>query len=152
RTDLFSLGLVLYEMATGQPAFSGATSAVISAAILHENSRPPRQIRPELPARLEDIILKATEKDRHLRYQHASEIRADLQRVKRDSESTPVAAVASRPVSAPNRRRWGIATALAAVAVVIAGGVAYFRAPHAAALTDKDTIILGDFTNSTGDT
>ena len=91
RTDLFSLGLVLYEMATGQPAFAGATSAVISAAILHEQPRRPRQIRPALSARLEDIILKALEKDRHLRYQHASEIGADLRRAKRDSESIPIA-------------------------------------------------------------
>jgi tetratricopeptide (TPR) repeat protein len=70
RTDLFSLGLVLYEMATGLPAFGGATSAVISAAILHEQPRPPRQIRPELSGRLEDVILKAIEKNRALRYQH----------------------------------------------------------------------------------
>jgi eukaryotic-like serine/threonine-protein kinase len=151
RTDLFSLGLVLYEMATGQPAFSGATSAVISAAILHEEARPPRQIRPELSARLEDVILKATEKDRNLRYQHASEIRADLQRTKRDSEPTRVSAVAPPPAPAP-RRRWPIVAALAIGAVVIAGGAAaYFRTHRAPALTDKDTIVLADFTNHTGD-
>jgi len=153
RSDLFSLGLVLYEMAAGQPAFAGATSAVISAAILHEQPRLPRQIRPDLPARLEDIIVKAIEKDRDLRYQHASEIRADLQRVKRDSESTRVSATKSTATStSTSRRRWPIVAALAAGAVV-AGAVAvmYFRSPRAFALTDKDTIILADFTNSTGD-
>jgi eukaryotic-like serine/threonine-protein kinase len=151
RTDLFSLGLVLYEMATGQPAFSGATSAVISAAILHEDAQPPRQIRPELSTRLEDIILKATEKDRNLRYQHASEIRADLQRAKRDSEPTRISAATVLPAPSPPRR-WPFVAALAMGAVVIAGaGAAYFRTPRAPALTDKDTIVLADFTNGTGD-
>jgi serine/threonine protein kinase len=84
RSDLFSLGLVLYEMATGRPAFTGATSAVISAAILHQSPMPPRQLRPDLPAPLEQIIVKMLEKDRDIRCQTASELRADLKRVKRD--------------------------------------------------------------------
>jgi serine/threonine protein kinase len=88
RTDLFSFGLVLYEMATGRSAFAGATSAVIAAAILHEEPRPPREIRPELPEQLERVILKAIEKDRYLRYQHAVDVRADLERLKRDTGST----------------------------------------------------------------
>jgi serine/threonine protein kinase/Tol biopolymer transport system component len=87
RTDLFSLGLVLYEMATGRPAFSGATKAVIAAAILDQEPVPPRQLRPDIPARLEDIVLKALEKDRDVRYQTASDLRADLRRVKRELES-----------------------------------------------------------------
>ena len=91
-------------MATGQPAFGGATSAVISGAILHEQPRRPQQIRPALSARLEEIILKALEKDRHLRYQHASEIRADLRRAKRDTESMPIAP-ATRPSAARTMRR-----------------------------------------------
>src|SRR5262249_56722327 len=86
RTDLFSFGLVLYEMATGRAAFAGTTSAVIAAAILHQSPSPPREIRPGLLERLNDVILKAIEKDRGLRYQHASDIRADLQRLKRDSD------------------------------------------------------------------
>jgi serine/threonine protein kinase len=84
RSDLFSLGLVLYEMATGRPAFTGATSAVISAAILHQSPMPARQLRPDLPAPLEQIIMKMLEKDRDIRCQTASELRADLKRVKRD--------------------------------------------------------------------
>jgi predicted Zn-dependent protease len=152
RTDLFSLGLVFYEMATGRPAFAGSTSAVISAAILHDQPQAPRQIRPDLSARLEDIILKALEKDRQLRYQHASEIRADLQRAKRDSESTRVAAVAP-PTAISRRRTTGpIAIAALACAAVAAGAVAmYFRAQRGPTLTDKDTLVLADFTNTTGD-
>src|SRR2546422_3525239 len=89
RTDLFSLGLVLYEMATGRPAFTGATSAIISGAILHEEPVAPRQIRGDLPARLDDIILKALEKNREDRYQTAGDVRADLRRLKRDIDSHP---------------------------------------------------------------
>jgi Tol biopolymer transport system component len=95
RTDLFSLGLVLYEMATGRPAFTGATSAVISGAILHAEPAKPRQIRGHLPQRLEDLILKTLEKDRDVRSQTASEVRADLKRLKRDIESDPARRVAA---------------------------------------------------------
>jgi serine/threonine protein kinase len=86
RSDLFSFGLVLYEMATGRRAFSGATAAVIGAAILHDEPVPPRAVRSDVPEPLERAILKAIEKDRTLRYQHASELRADLLRLKRDTE------------------------------------------------------------------
>jgi len=103
RTDLFSAGLVLYEMATGRAAFSGSTSAVISAAILHDQPMSPRQLRPELPPALEHIILKALEKDRDLRYQSASEVRADLRRLKRESD--------------PNRTAWAAAPAAASARV-----------------------------------
>ena len=87
RTDLFSLGLVLYEATTGRPAFSGRTSAAIAGAILHQATTAPRQIRTGLPARLEDVILKALEKDPNDRYQIASEMRADLRRLKREIDS-----------------------------------------------------------------
>ena len=87
RSDLFSLGLVLYEMATGRRAFDGATSAVISAGILHQSPTPPRQLRPDLPARLEDLMGKALEKDRDVRSQSAAELRADLKRLKREIDS-----------------------------------------------------------------
>jgi serine/threonine protein kinase/Tol biopolymer transport system component len=87
RTDLFSFGLVLYEMAAGRPAFPGNTSGVITEAILNRAPLPLEQLNPELPPKLEEIINKAIEKDRNLRYQHASDIRTDLQRLKRDSTS-----------------------------------------------------------------
>jgi Tol biopolymer transport system component len=90
RTDLFSLGLVLYEMATGRRAFSGATSAVVTAAILHEQPAAPRQIRPELPARLEQAFLTLLEKDRDVRTQTASELRAELTRMRRELSSANV--------------------------------------------------------------
>ena len=86
RTDLFSFGAVLYEMATGKMPFQGSSSGEICGAILHEQPVPPSQLNPALPGRLEEIIHRALEKKRELRYQHASDMRAELQRLKRDSE------------------------------------------------------------------
>ena len=103
RTDIFSFGTVLYEMATGKPAFSGKTSAVIFKAILDETPEALSQRNPILPVRLDDIVNKALEKDRGLRYQSAAELRADLQRLKRDSESGMMAAQ-PRGRSVPNRK------------------------------------------------
>ena len=93
RTDLFSFGIVLYEMATARQAFSGASTAAIFTAILRDEPPRPSQVNPELPAELDRIITKALEKDRDLRYQHASEIRGDLKRLKRDTDSGRSAAV-----------------------------------------------------------
>jgi Tol biopolymer transport system component len=121
RTDLFSLGLVLYEMATGRQAFSGTTSAVIAAAILHQEPVPPRQLRADLPARLEDGVLKALEKDREVRYQTASDLRADLRRVKRELDSrhehTTAPAPDARTASAVTPALTSAATPLARVTV-----------------------------------
>ena len=107
RTDLFSFGAVLYEMATGQQPFRGESEATIYDAILNRDPVPPATLNKEVPAKLEEIIHKALEKDRDLRYQHAADIRTDLQRLKRDSESGRVAVASSGHVGtaalAPSR-------------------------------------------------
>jgi serine/threonine protein kinase len=102
RSDLFSFGLVLYEMATGQPAFTGPTAAVISAAILHQEPPPPRKVRDDLPARLEDVIIRLLEKDPDVRYQSAADLRADVKRLKREVDSHPVHSVPAPVALAPS--------------------------------------------------
>ena len=105
RTDLFCFGAVLYEMASGRQAFSGKTTAVIHDAILNREPTSLLQLNPELPLKLEEIVNKALEKDREVRYQHAAELRADLKRLKRDIESGRVAKVAAPTPAARVRRR-----------------------------------------------
>ncbi len=158
RTDLFSFGVVLYEMATGQVAFDRSTSGATFGAILHENVLPASHWNRELPPQLEEIIGKALQKDRDLRYQRASDLRADLQRLKSDSESGRISGGALAVPEAPATRRvklWKIAlptllVALLAVGFLVAGR-RYYRSHRARPLTDKDTIVLADFTNTTGD-
>jgi len=147
RTDLFSFGAVMYEMSTGATPFRGESTGEIFDAILNRTPVPPIRLNPDLPAELERIVSKCLEKDRNLRYQHASDMRADLQRLQRDSDAvTPVATV---PAAAGTRKVWKAALlAVAAAALLVAGYFYLHRAPR---LTDKDTIVLADFANSTGD-
>ncbi len=149
RSDLFSFGAVLYEMATGVLPFRGGSSAEIFNAILDRAPTLPVRLNPDLPADLERIIGKALEKDRELRYQSAAEMRADLQRLKRDTESHKSSAVVEA-TSVPRKHRAWIAGA-ALILIGAAGGAYFFLHHRAPKLTEKDTIVLADFTNTTGD-
>src|SRR5215469_15213890 len=156
RTDLFSFGTVLYEMATGQLPFSGESSATIFDAILNRAPIAPVRLNPNLSLEFERIIYKALEKDRNLRYQSAAEMRSDLQRLKRDTDSGRSASVISGTMqeapAVPKKKLWTIVVPAAVLflAALVAGGL-YYRSHRAKPLTDKDTIVLADFANSTGD-
>jgi len=154
RADLFSFGVVLYEMATGVQAFTGSTSAVIFNAILTKAPTSPVRLNPDCPVALEQIINKALEKDRKLRYQTASDLRADLQRLKRDSDSgrsaVVGAAIDSGTLTSRKARTWKWYVAAAgAFALLVLVGFWHFR--PALVLTDKDVLVLADFTNTTDD-
>jgi serine/threonine protein kinase/predicted Zn-dependent protease len=155
RTDLFSFGAVLYEMATGTLPFRGESSGVILKAILDGTPTSSVRLNPDLPEDLERIINKCLEKDRTLRYQHASEIRSDLQRLKRDTESGRLAASSVRTAvleapAAHKKGLWKIAVPILLVGALIASGLYYHSRPPKT-LTEKDTVVLSDFDNKTGD-
>jgi serine/threonine protein kinase/tetratricopeptide (TPR) repeat protein len=191
RADLFSFGTVLFEMATGDLPFQGETSAVIYEAIMNRAPIPAMRLNREVPPKLEDIIDKALEKDRNLRYQSAKDMRTDLQRLKRDTEtghavlavsgSVPAAqesgsrapgqpsppsgsspavgpkssssspTAADVPAVAAGRKLWKILVPAAAVVAVMIVGVLRYRPHSAQQLTEKDTIVLADFVNTTGE-
>ena len=149
RSDLFSFGVVLYETATGTLPFRGETTGVIFESILNRTPVPPVRLNAGLPSELERIIGKCLEKDPNLRYQHASEIRADLRRMKRDTDSAPMVISAERGAAAGLGKWKAIIVAVVAIVALSVGAYIYLR-PHPK-LTDKDTIVLADFTNTTGD-
>ena len=201
RTDLFSFGAVLYEMATGDLPFHGESSAVICEAIMNRSPVAVVRLNHDVPPKLEDIINKALEKDRNLRYQHAADMRTDLQRLKRDTETGRAIAASSGTVAAAQEsgsgdaqprttqptvapppspvsgssptlaqspsssalkvaevpvvsgKLWKILVPTAVVLITaVIGGLFYFRSRQTTAhLTEKDTIVLADFANTTGD-
>ena len=148
RTDLFSFGVVLYEMATGTLPFRGESPGVIFNAILEGKPTTAVRLNPDIPAKLEEILNKCLEKDRNLRYQHASEIRTDLQRLKRDTQ--PVGMPAATAAISPSGLSWKVAIP-AAVGIMLLTIGGYFYLHRRPKLTDKDTIVLSEFDNTTGD-
>jgi eukaryotic-like serine/threonine-protein kinase len=136
RSDVFSFGAVLYEMATGRMPFAGPTSGAICGAILHQQPVPPSQLNPDVPSGLEAIISRTLEKDRNLRYQHASDLRAELQRLRRDTESGHGQSAATSQVIAASTRpsRWRVPALLAVAVLAVAAVAGWWLLRHRAPL------------------
>jgi len=152
RTDLFSFGVVLYEMVTGVLPFRGETSGLIAEAILNRRPVAPVRLNPDLSPKLEEFINKALEKDRKLRHQNAVDMRTDLQRLKRDTESHRLPAATSAADGAGRKlgSGWKVLVPAALLVAALAAGT-YFYFHRTPELTDKDTIVLADFINTTSD-
>ena len=149
RTDLFSFGAVLYEMATGTLPFRGESTGVIFESILNRTPVPPLRLNPDVPAELERIISKCLEKDRNLRYQHASDVRTDLQRLKRDAEPTRIVATQASPDKTLKRGKlWGVLAACIAVIGLGVVGTWYLRSGRTGKI---DSLAVLPFTNGGGD-
>jgi len=156
RTDLFSLGLVLYEMATGRQAFGGQTTAVVFDAILNRDPVPVREANPAVPVELDHVITRALEKDRKMRYQTAADLLSELSRLRRDTTgrtvATTAAASATAAAATPAATRSRLPVALAAGVVVLAiAGYAWWTTSATPAFTERDLIVIADFDNRTGD-
>jgi serine/threonine protein kinase/Flp pilus assembly protein TadD len=150
RTDLFSFGAVLYEMVTGIQPFRGETSAVITQAILDRVPVAPVRLNPDIPSKLEEVINRALEKNRNLRFQHAADMRAELQRLKRDSDSGHPGPDAAPAAVTLKRRRWAYAS-LAALTIVLIVAMLFFHSRPGYELKETEAIVLADFANTTGD-
>ena len=162
RTDLFSFGVVIYEMATGHLPFDRKTVGATFAVILHEPPEPVTRWNSQLPVKLDEIISKALQKDRHLRYQHASEIRSDLQQLKDVIRSVPETLADSKSIGTPpgksavsRKNALKVVLPVGVIVLALLGaiiiGLSHRRSSQASKLTEKDAVVLADFTNSTGD-